>query len=322
MEQSGDGDNDMCDCHSQRPEWRSLRLFSKEDTFIDNIFRRATGSDFVEGGPCEAIELGWGWRWASDPAVSPVILTMPPGESNIPVRVVEKSGTEVYANDNSGPYSCGAKTPHPVGSITLKDYCAIRPASVVSMLQYQTGRYRVEPAAIIYGIRNLLNQEQYLKANNIKEFMGLDVTGGLFEALLTLSNKREKRTNILLIAILSADLRLGTSSKLRQHPPRWHGNEGFPSSYDPSQPDFHIGTPDFAEKIVDENNTVSPFRLLFYHFSTAVVDYGKLVNNNPYPYTCSNSTCAGSLLNWDGVKNTSGSFLGTNPRFDSNYASG
>lgn len=270
--------SEPCNCFNKPPVWRIER--STKDVLARVL-------DTAESTTCAPIRAGYGWKDEK------LILTMPLGPPT-EVSVVRKTGTLV----NNQP--CGIKNTHPPGSITLKDYCSVPPESngLLSLLTYEKA-YRPESAAVIYGIRNLCSASKRNDKLNINL-----APGSLFDAL----KDDEARTAKLVLILLAEELEQNTRAKLEAHPPRWHGSEGFPSSVNVHDHDFHIGSPSFPKTIVDPDGTVSPFRLLFYHFSTAVVDYGALMNNR-----------------WTWKEEhfrPSGSHLGKRQTFDPSYLSG
>lgn len=206
-------------------------------------------------------------------------LTMPAGEPT-PVSVVNRTGTLVKVGNKSIP--CGRTFHHPPSAITLKDYCSVPPLATIKDLITYNGSYDPEAAAVYYGKR-------LLKTTQIAD------------------------TRVLAMRLISLELaNNSTRALLASRPPHHHGSEGFPGYVDNMTADFHIGSPHFDLAVVDEHGFVSPFLLLFYHFGTAVFDYGALINR----------VADGLPLNLDALTQFSGSHFGKAPRFDSKFASG
>lgn len=276
-----------CDCHSAVPEWGPV----DDDTAInENTYSRTD----VARGACKAVKLGWGWSRQSS-RIDSRILTIPPGPE-VPVKTVMKSLTptdpttgQVAAADDRNALPCGPTYHHPPSAITLKDFCKVKPGGVNAMVQYGSA-YDVEVAAAIYGLRNLCAADP-----------------GLFALIQSSGTSTASNHRRLLFEVIATELALGTRDKLTEHPPFWHGTEAFPSGLDVDRLDFHIGSPTFKDDIVDPDGSVSPFRLLFYHFSTAVIDYAMIVNNQEW---------------MEDAYRPTGSHLGRAPRFNVRHRSG
>jgi len=316
-----------CNCMNQRPEWKSFRQKAGGED-VAHIYNRVTGTADPDG-PCETVRVGWGWDGPPEADVDPVVLTIPPGpKESDPMEVVAKVGTAVPLPAHGRTVPCGVQEHHPLGSITLKEYCAIPPgtASLAAVTTYNES-YNVEAAARIYAVRNLRSMQAryaaYLaevdpRCTTAPRFLGMPVCvrGERATSVVALFADSMKTEPVSLraqykfvLGLLREDLRWGTAEILHSFPPSFHGSEEFPSHVDP---EFHIGSRNFS-LVTDRDGTVSPFRLLMYHFSTSVVDYGVLIN-----------TWNGSHADFGatGVLSHSGSFLGQTMRPDSTLSSG
>ena len=301
--------NSPCNCHGRKPLWKSFRQKAfTPDT--EAIYERVTHEAKVNG-PCETVRVGWGWDDPVDDSIDPTILTIPPGnrDTDKTVYEVEKTGTlkDVPGQDRKVP--CGRQEHRPLGSLTLKEYCAQRPykaASIASATTYGDA-YDVEAAARLYAVRNLQSLEERLRTQvqnsptGAIEYLGIQLTRSkpsITEAFAQLHNGENDVIKYkFALALLNEEMRWGTADIMQRYPPSFHGSEAFPMEI---LPEFHIGSRNFS-LITDRDGTVSPFRLLLYHFSTSVVDYGVLFN-----------TFDGESVdfNKEGVRNYAGSFLG------------
>jgi hypothetical protein len=298
-----------CNCHGRKPLWKSFR----QKTFTDEteaIYERVTHEAKVKG-PCETVRVGWGWDDPVDDSIDPAILTIPPGsrDADKTVYEVEKTGTlkDVPGQDHKVP--CGRQEHRPLGSLTLKEYCAQRPYEAGSIAAASTygDAYNVEASARLYAVRNLQSLEDRLREQVLNEpdgaieYLGIRLTRSQPSITDAFARLHDGSNDVIkykfALALLNEEMRWGTADVMQRYPPSFHGSEAFPTEI---LPEFHIGSRNFS-LITDKDGTVSPFRLLLYHFSTSVVDYGVLFN-----------TFDGESVdfNEEGVRNFAGSFLG------------
>ncbi len=302
-----------CDCQGRRPMWKSFRLKDATHASVKAINERVTGLENPEG-PCESVRVGWGWDSLADSRVDPVVLTIPPGkEPHQIVREVKKTGTPVPLPAHpDATVPCGRQEHHPLGSMTLKEICARQPrenSNVAGVATYGD-QYDVEASGRLYAVRNLMALDKRLtrqaaaSANNMVKFLGLSITatGKSFAEQLNdahTSGTGDRASYIFALALLHEEMRWGTHDLMKRSPPSFHGSAVFPSEV---RRELHIGSRNFTGLIADADGTVSPFRLLMYHFSTSVLDYGVLIN--------SWTKGSGMDFNAAGVRNYAGSFLG------------
>ena len=264
--------SEPCDCKQRTPEWGTT---TGVDPFIkDRVFERAGMTDAATASACEAVEVGWKWRGDKGP------LTIPLGDEQ-DVSLVAPAGTMVLTPDGKRSVPCNREAHAPVGSIRLRDYCAAKAGTgATSFLDY-TGGYRTEPAAVVYGARNLMAAMAATDAEGRSlSWLGMDMTNGLFAALNARVNDEDAPKKLLLILMHAEVTTEGYNTKqlLKDHPPSFHGDEGFPTTFG-SNKNFHIGSSDFAAKMLDAHGYVSPFRLFMHHFGTAVLDYSVIAKN-------------------------------------------
>jgi hypothetical protein len=123
-----------CDCLSQQVVFKAvsfstddlLKLGTKDPTnlrYQSAVDYFNTDTDIPATSPCDFTTVGWRWKDTSQAGTDPDVLTIPPGDRSENVKIISKSGTKV----DGTTVPCGQYTTSPMGSITLKSYCASHP---------------------------------------------------------------------------------------------------------------------------------------------------------------------------------------------------
>ena len=81
---------------------------------------------------------------------------------------------------------------------------------------------------------------------------------------------------MLLLVLIAEFHRQENADFVARHPPSFHGTRNFPAAN--TIVDMHIGSGAFEDAVANDS-FVSPYVAALYHFSTAAVDWGLLVNN-------------------------------------------